>query len=193
MKKNIFSLTTLIIFLCNQSFAQAKIKIYFTNPVDTSVAKMGVNAVYLSDGAAADTIAAYIDRATSTVDIAQYDFTNTGTTSPIITAMNNAASRGVRVRYVFDSGESVYSSAIDLFSSSITILGRPIDYYYGYIMHDKYIIIDGKTVETGSFNYTVSAERRNAENVVVIKNNKKLAEEYMENWKELWDEGKEYQ
>jgi len=59
-------------------------------------------------------------------------------------------------------------------------------------MHDKYLIIDGKTVETGSFNYTASAERRNAENVVVIRNNKKLAGQYIENWRQLWNEGEDY-
>jgi len=60
------------------------------------------------------------------------------------------------------------------------------------IMHDKYLIIDNKTVETGSFNYTASAEKRNAENVVVIKGNKKLAGEFIDNWQRLWDGGEEY-
>ena len=60
------------------------------------------------------------------------------------------------------------------------------------IMHDKYLIIDAKTIETGSFNYTQNAEHYNAENVVVIKNNKTLAQKYQENWEKLWSEGEEY-
>ena len=60
-------------------------------------------------------------------------------------------------------------------------------------MHDKYIIIDGKTIETGSFNYTQNAELHNAENVIVINNNKKLAKSYMQDWQKLWDEGEDYQ
>ena len=59
-------------------------------------------------------------------------------------------------------------------------------------MHDKYLVIDGKTVETGSFNYTASAERRNAENVVVINDNRELAKKFMENWQKLWDEAENY-
>lgn len=60
-------------------------------------------------------------------------------------------------------------------------------------MHNKYLIVDDKTVETGSFNYTANAEKHNAENVIVIKNNKKLAKEFIDNWQKLWDEGEDYQ
>lgn len=59
-------------------------------------------------------------------------------------------------------------------------------------MHNKYLIIDKKTVETGSFNYTDNAEQRNAENVIVIKNNATLAKRFMVDWERLWSEGEEY-
>jgi len=45
------------------------------------------------------------------------------------------------------------------------------------------MIIDGKTVITGRFNFTKSAEENNAENILVI-HDKKLAERYTGNWKE---------
>jgi phosphatidylserine/phosphatidylglycerophosphate/cardiolipin synthase-like enzyme len=35
-------------------------------------------------------------------------------------------------------------------------------------MHDKFIVADTGTVETGSFNFTKSAEEHNAENVIVL-------------------------
>ena len=37
-----------------------------------------------------------------------------------------------------------------------------VDYRYA-VMHDKFIVVDGETVELGSFNYTAAAERKNAE------------------------------
>ena len=37
-------------------------------------------------------------------------------------------------------------------------------------MHNKFMIIDEKTIENGGFNYTFQAERANAENVLVITN-----------------------
>jgi phosphatidylserine/phosphatidylglycerophosphate/cardiolipin synthase-like enzyme len=36
-----------------------------------------------------------------------------------------------------------------------------VDYEYA-IMHDKFIVVDGETVEEGSFNYTAPAESKNA-------------------------------
>jgi phosphatidylserine/phosphatidylglycerophosphate/cardiolipin synthase-like enzyme len=59
-------------------------------------------------------------------------------------------------------------------------------------MHNKYIVIDGRTIQTGSFNYTANAEKRNAENVMVIRNNPALAEKYLKNWQALWDESENY-
>jgi phosphatidylserine/phosphatidylglycerophosphate/cardiolipin synthase-like enzyme len=51
------------------------------------------------------------------------------------------------------------------------------------IAHNKIMIIDGETVITGSFNFTKAAEEKNAENLLVIRD-KKLAEQYIKNWKE---------
>ena len=49
------------------------------------------------------------------------------------------------------------------------------------IAHNKVIIVDGTTVETGSFNYTGSAQYHNAENVLII-HSKPLATAYLNNW-----------
>ena len=49
------------------------------------------------------------------------------------------------------------------------------------LMPNKVMIVDGATVITGSFNYTWSAEHRNAENLLGI-HDPKLAAEYSQNW-----------
>ena len=46
------------------------------------------------------------------------------------------------------------------------------------IMPDRFIVVDDKHVETGSFNYTFAAAERNAENAMVIWNNAPLASKY---------------
>ena len=63
------------------------------------------------------------------------------------------------------------------------------------ITHNKVMIIDGETVNTGSFNFTRAAEENNAENLLVI-HDRKLAERYSRNWQEyaqhsevVWGEG----
>lgn len=45
------------------------------------------------------------------------------------------------------------------------------------IMHDKFIVVDTDVVEEGSFNYTAAAERKNAENVLVL-HDRTVAQEY---------------
>ena len=50
------------------------------------------------------------------------------------------------------------------------------------IAHNKTMIIDKKTVITGSYNFTRSALAKNSENVLIITNSK-LAREYFQNWK----------
>jgi len=43
------------------------------------------------------------------------------------------------------------------------------------------MIIDRETVITGSANFTKAAEKKNAENLLIIKS-KELAKSYIENW-----------
>ena len=128
-----------------------------------------------------------ISKAEASINVAAYSFT----AENIADALIDAHRRGVDVRVLLDKaqGKRHYRAIEEMQDAGIPIR---INSHYA-IMHDKYIIIDSKTVETGSFNFTASAERRNAENVIVIKNNKKLAHEYMDNWQQLWDEGEEYQ
>ena len=57
-------------------------------------------------------------------------------------------------------------------------------------MHNKFMIIDSKTLELGSFNYTRSAEEKNAENVLVL-HSKKAIKDYSNQWQMLWDEADE--
>jgi phosphatidylserine/phosphatidylglycerophosphate/cardiolipin synthase-like enzyme len=47
--------------------------------------------------------------------------------------------------------------------------------------HNKIMIIDRSTVITGSFNFTRTAEERNAENLLAIPS-KELAAKYLDNW-----------
>ena len=61
------------------------------------------------------------------------------------------------------------------------------------IMHNKFLVIDDKHVQTGSFNYTMSAQQRNAENVIVLWNQPAIAVTYDREWQRLWQEADDYQ
>ena len=46
-------------------------------------------------------------------------------------------------------------------------------------MHHKVIVIDGETVVTGSYNFSKNAEKRNNENLLIIKGNREIAAAYL--------------
>jgi phosphatidylserine/phosphatidylglycerophosphate/cardiolipin synthase-like enzyme len=54
-------------------------------------------------------------------------------------------------------------------------------------MHHKVLIIDGRTVVTGSYNFTANAERRNDENVLVV-HNPQIAAQFLEEFHRLYDQ-----
>ena len=51
-------------------------------------------------------------------------------------------------------------------------------------MHHKFAVIDGKTVLTGSYNYTTSASIRHNENLLIL-HDKKIAMQYLKEWQRL--------
>jgi phosphatidylserine/phosphatidylglycerophosphate/cardiolipin synthase-like enzyme len=55
--------------------------------------------------------------------------------------------------------------------------------------HNKVIVVDADephpTTITGSYNFTLAAQRHNAENVVVLRDNAAVAQAYRDNWQRL--------
>jgi pimeloyl-ACP methyl ester carboxylesterase len=54
----------------------------------------------------------------------------------------------------------------------------------------KFLVVDGQAVELGSFNFTVAAEKSNAEDVIVLRD-QVVAQRYSEEWDRLWNESEE--
>ena len=59
-----------------------------------------------------------------------------------------------------------------------------------YTLHHKVIIIDERTVITGSFNFSRSAAQSNDENIVII-NDATIAGLYLDEWRRIWDSAEE--
>jgi phosphatidylserine/phosphatidylglycerophosphate/cardiolipin synthase-like enzyme len=55
-----------------------------------------------------------------------------------------------------------------------------------HIMHNKFAVLDGTTVLTGSYNWTLAASRSNDENLLWIKR-PELASRYTQRFQQLWD------
>ncbi len=120
-------------------------------------------------------IVAAIEGAQDSVDIQAYSFTS----AAIAKALVEAKRRGVRVRVILDKSQlsERYSSAKFLVNAGIPVW---IDDRVA-IAHNKVMIIDDEIVITGSFNFTRSAQDRNAENLLIIKD-ANLATLYEWNW-----------
>lgn len=102
------------------------------------------------------------------------------TSWPIIDAIVRAKGRGVAVAVLLDKSNETgrYSGATYLVNHGIVPLidDRPA------IAHNKVMVIDGRAVVTGSFNFTAAAQHRNAENVLIV-HDVAVAAAYRANWK----------
>lgn len=121
------------------------ISVYFTQPVDNTYSNDGITAVYCKNSMF-DTLAAYINKAKYTVDIAQYEY-QTYSGDPIATAINAAYTRGVKVRYIQDGSQASSNSGVKLLNASIPVETSPTGGSYN-IMHNKFVIIDEFSPDT---------------------------------------------
>jgi len=129
---------------------------------------------------ATDLIVRTIGEAHRSICIAAYYFTS----YPMAEALVAAHARGVDIKLVMDSHQK-NRRVIDYLTDN-GVSTRTNNHYA--IMHDKFMIIDGQTLETGSFNFTRAAEYKNAENVLVVRDSPAVLESYARQWSRLWDE-----
>jgi len=116
-----------------------------------------------------------INSARQEILVQAYSFTS----QPIADALVNAYKRNIKVEIILDKSQLTAKSSM---LNYVVQSGIPtyIDSKHA-IAHNKIIIIDKKTVITGSFNFTKSAEERNAENLIIIPS-AELAGVYIKNF-----------
>lgn len=147
----------------------------------------GTIDVYSSPrGGATDAIVKEINSARSEILIQAYSFTS----KPIAAALVDARKRGVKIEVILDKSQrrERYSSADFMAHAGIRTY---IDSSHA-IAHNKIMIMDRKTLITGSFNFTKAAEEKNAENLLVIKGNRPLVERYIRNFEEHREHSEAY-
>lgn len=117
-----------------------------------------------------------IRQAKSEIKILAYSFT----AKPIRDALLQAHKKGVAIELVIDTEEAQdkHSVAVDLAKRGIPVFLDSSVHH----AHNKVMIIDRQTVITGSYNFSASANKRNAENLVIIRNSDALARDYLENY-----------
>jgi phosphatidylserine/phosphatidylglycerophosphate/cardiolipin synthase-like enzyme len=101
-------------------------------------------------------------------------------------ALGEARKRGVRVEMLADRDQvqrNERSLVHTLHDSGIPVW---LEVRYA-SAHNKIMLIDAEEVNpvvvTGSYNFTFSAQARNAENLVIMRGNAPLAHAYLDNWR----------
>ncbi len=147
-----------------------------------------VDVGYSPEGTAEQLVLTSIERARQSVRLAAYTFT-----SPTVArALVGAKRRGIDVAVLADAKESAkrtQQAALDVLVQA-GIPTRTISAYA--IHHEKFIVIDGAAVETGSFNFSAAAARRNSENALLLTGCPDLARSYLNHWQSRWNQGADY-
>src|SRR3954453_8052800 len=105
-------------------------------------------------------VAAFVDAAEHTLDLAQYDFHLGAETAAIVgDAIRRAAARGVRIPFAFHVDHANPNSLPPPPEPDVQLIATlPVDpkAIAGIpdLMHHKYVIRDGHSVWTGSMNWT---------------------------------------
>jgi phosphatidylserine/phosphatidylglycerophosphate/cardiolipin synthase-like enzyme len=135
-----------------------------------------LTAHFSPKGGCTATIVGEVNAARSEVLVMAYSFS----CPDIASALIAAAGRGVRVVVLLDRSNETetYSELGDLSRHGIEVW---IDACHA-IAHNKVMVIDRRTVITGSFNFTRQAEHENAENLLVLRNHHDLAVRYLNNF-----------
>jgi phosphatidylserine/phosphatidylglycerophosphate/cardiolipin synthase-like enzyme len=145
----------------------------------------GTVEIAFTPGDAVDTlIIAAIDRAQTEILVHAYTFTH----RRIAQALIGARRRGVAVSVLADreQARAVPQNVLaQLASGGVEVW---LDGNFA-AAHNKVIVIDAglprATTITGSYNFTIAAQRSNAENIVVMHDNDAVARAYRDNWRRL--------
>jgi phosphatidylserine/phosphatidylglycerophosphate/cardiolipin synthase-like enzyme len=136
-------------------------------------------------------IVGQIDAARAQVLVQAYLLSNKAITRALVAARE----RGVEVKVLADRDQTMREGFSRI--PELARAGIPVWLEVRYkSAHNKTIVTDPQgahpTVTTGSFNFTQTAQRGNAENVLIVRDHPELARAYAENWQRHADDALPY-
>jgi len=146
-----------------------------------------VDSYFSPKGGCTAAVVKEISNAKKEILVQAYSFAS----KPIARALVDAKKRGVQTEIVLDKSiRTKKHSSVDFLARE----GVPvwIDDKHA-VAHNKVVIIDRETLITGSFNFRKKAEKKNAENLLVLKGNKPLVDRYIQNFHEHKGHSEVYQ
>lgn len=154
----------------------------------SSIGAPSVDVYFSPENNVRSHILTVLGRAKKSVDVAMFSFTDRRLAQKMV-----AISKRLKVRVLLDpknASDNPYSKAGYLSNNGVNIRYAKVMSVYGIegIMHNKFAVIDGKIVLTGSYNWTASANSRNNENMLIIRN-KRIGAIYEKEFSRLWKNG----
>jgi phosphatidylserine/phosphatidylglycerophosphate/cardiolipin synthase-like enzyme len=141
-------------------------------------------------------VAAAIDAAQRSIDVAMYSFRDAG----IKEALRRAVGRGVRIRFLFEGAQDDRRSLAGTTSAQLEEMGIDVR-YVNKIMHHKMALIDAPqaggddplaaVLITGSGNWSNSAGTRYDENTLIVRRNAELVLRFQSEFDHLWSHSRD--
>ena len=131
-------------------------------PIDAVTCQTDVR--YSPHGGAAAVVISTLDRAEQTVHVAIYGLTHSGIVDALIAAQGRGVEIVVKTDRLQSAGQAQSAAIARLEEAGVTVEVSNQSRQ----LHDKFAVIDGRWVVTGSFNWTTNAENRNRENLVIL-------------------------
>ena len=155
---------------------------------DTTVNAAKLRVLFTPGDNIAAVIIQAIRGAKQTIRVHVFSFTN----KAIARALQDASQRRIEVTVLADREQFERGAGFllrDLKQAGVNVM---LDGEHA-SAHNKVMLIDAEganpVVITGSFNFTQAAQKYNAENVVLIYDERTLAKAYQENWQRHWQHG----
>ena len=162
--------------------------------IDGNIIEVGFSHPSSKSSYVTDRIVSSISECESTIDFMIFTMTSQTLFDKIINKMDN----GISVRGIFDKAQLRSSKEEYLLGTSAECRSDGNEYImdnHGGKLHHKCMIIDAAgdnpIVVTGSFNWTLNADKQNNENILIIHNDN-AAKIYSEFFEMNWSNGKSF-
>lgn len=149
-----------------------------------------VKAVFARTQSIAEAIEVSIGETQASLNAALYSFSS----QRLSKALHDAQERGVHVRLLVDRGKYEDNQA-----TRELLLKAPLHFRVargrdgaGSKMHHKFVLLDDRTVLTGSYNWTFASEEQNYENLLILQD-RTLIDQYRQEFDSLWASADEVQ
>ncbi len=162
----------ILLYLENNEVTNSQSNENQKTPIPGQTGEFKIGAVYFCpEDSCQEILINLIKDTNKTIDCAVYDITS----RDVVDAFKSEKQQGTEIRIVTDKARSQTKSSLigELKLSGISVLISPSESSY---MHNKFCVFDGNIVLIGSTNFTNNSFFESYNNILVFKNNPKLAE-----------------